>query len=365
MAGLRDKYTHERFVWLDQARGVVGLLFIISYCTWHFHGDLLAGERIIAPPHLDHGYNYFRGAPPMLTIVDVGQSVFIYFVGISAYIAFSGRLQRKGGWSAFRYGAVRVGLLYLLAIAGELRRHVPRGDASWMDHLQFFDWYRVLFSGVIATIAAAGLATYLSITLMPRARHRCQLALLVWAGCAIAFAMYAVDRDTDMDFMLDRPRFPLMTISLAALAVFGSCFGQWIQQGRDDLNAVMKKYMVPISLWCVAASYCLSWAQPADHHEATPALTLLAAGLSGLLIATHYALYRIGVTAPVLNALGRNLLTVFLVAAVGCPIYLSALPEWIVYDYPLFRMILVGMVPPAAIAGLTIWLDSKGIALRV
>lgn len=366
MAGLRDRFSHDRFVWLDQARGVVGLLFIISYCTWHFRGDLLRGDSVIAPPHLDHGYNYLRSFPPMVTIIDAGQSVFIYFVGISAYIAFSGRLERQGRRGAWRYGGIRVGLLYLLAIAGELRRHAPASDdVTWLDNLKFFDWYRVLFTGVLATIAAAGLATYLAVTLLPQARHRFRLAVSIWIIYAIVFAMYLVDRDTAMDFMLDRPKFPMMTISLAALAIFGSCFGQWMQEGREDLNTVMKRFVVPISLWCVAASYCLEWAQPSDHHEATPALMLLAAGLSGLLIATQYALYQIGITAPVLHALGRNLLVVFLVAAIGCPLYLSALPEQLVYDDPLFRMILVGMVPPAAITLLALWLDHRKIAVRV
>lgn len=366
MADVRPRYTHARYVWLDQARGVVGLLFVISFITWEYRGDIMAGDEVIAPPHLDHGYNYFQSAPPILTLIDAGQPIFMFFVGISAYIAYAGRLRRHSRWSAWRYVMVRLTLIYLISAAGEIRRTPPsESQLGWATYFAALDWYKIFLSGILATVAAGALATYLAVAWIPSVRQRMWIAIAVWVTYSFVYAMHLVDRDTYMDFMLDLPRIPMMTVSLAALSVFGSCFGQWILEGSHDMNASMKRFIVPASLWCLTACYCLSWVQPGDHHEATPTLMLMAAGLSGLLIASHYGLYEIGVTAPILNALGKNLLFVFLVTAIGCPLYLSQLPDWLVYEYPVCRMILAGVLPLAAVVLLALLLDKKNLVLRL
>ena len=48
---------HPRYDWLDQARGFVVLLLIVSMATAEYAGDMVLGGPTLGPPLLNHGYD--------------------------------------------------------------------------------------------------------------------------------------------------------------------------------------------------------------------------------------------------------------------------------------------------------------------
>ena len=74
----RKKALHERWQWLDQFRGLKIIFLIISVISWQLSGDPLnLTDRPIGPPLLNHGFQYLDGYPALITIIDIGQQIFI------------------------------------------------------------------------------------------------------------------------------------------------------------------------------------------------------------------------------------------------------------------------------------------------
>ncbi len=366
MVQVKAAFIHERYVWLDQARGIIALLFIISALTWAHRGDLLLGVPLLGPTYLDHGYNYYNGSPPMITLIDVGQSIFLFFVGLTGYIAFSSRLRKRGAKGALVYGLQRVLMLYVLSVMGELI-----GDASGEAGLNIgllmekFDWQMVFLKDIMAVIAAGAAATYLAVYFVPNADRRAWIAIGIFAVHALAYAAYVVDRHSSVDDVLGLPQLPIGTIALAGLSILGSCFGQWLRYDPEDVLVGMRKRIVPVTGYCLLVSYCLEWIQHSDPHDDTAALMLLAAGLSGLLLVFMYGLNSIGIELPILTPLGKNLLLVFIIGAIGFDFYFELIPDWLIYGYPFGALLFIGFLPLYALVLLTRFLDRHNIIIRV
>ncbi len=366
MVELRAKFDHERFRWLDQARGVVGLLFIVSGITWFTNGSLVMGESNLGPTYLDHGYNYYQGIPPMITIIDVGQSIFLFMVGLSGYIAFSSRLQQGGAIMAWRYAVQRVGVLYVLATVYEyVSIASSKGSFAYAVVMEEFSWWDLLVTDVIGILAVGAAATYLFIFLIRNGQLRAWTGIGLYGVHAFVLALYLVDRNTMPGNALELPDWPMQTIGLALVSILGSCFGQWIVEGQADLRQVMKVRVVPVACYCLMASYCMEWLEPSDHHVVNITLGLLAAGLTGLLIAVMYALYEIGIELFVLGALGRNLLLVFILCDFFMEYYFSVLPEASLVKYPFMAMVFLGMLPLVVVVFIARYLDTRNIMFRI
>ncbi len=46
----RTEQLHKRYEWLDQFRGLIIILLIVSVITWPLSGDLVGGVIPIGPP---------------------------------------------------------------------------------------------------------------------------------------------------------------------------------------------------------------------------------------------------------------------------------------------------------------------------
>ena len=366
MVELRAKFDHERFRWLDQARGVVGLLFIISGITWFTSGNIVLDEPVLGPTYLNHGYNYFRGTPPMITIIDVGQSIFLFLVGLSGYIAFTSRLQKRGALKAWGYALNRIITLYILAMAYEyLSIATAQGAFGYEAVMEKFQWSDVFYRDVIGLLAVGVSASYVSIFIIRKAEYRAWCSIGLFMCHAFVYAMYLVDRNTGIDSGLNLPAWPMQATGLAIVAILGSCFGQWILEGKDDLRKVMKTRVVPVACYCIVASYCMEWLQPSDHDIVNITLGLLAAGLTGLLISVMFALFEIGIELYVLGALGRNLLLVFILCGFFMDYYFSVLPKRLLLQYPFAALILLGALPIVVLVLITRFLDKRNIMVRL
>lgn len=88
---------HERFDWFDQARGLVVIMLLSSMIVGELEGDIVMREPFLGPTFLNHGYDYYDGTPALITLIDVGQPIFVFMMGFAATIAFSSRIERRGG----------------------------------------------------------------------------------------------------------------------------------------------------------------------------------------------------------------------------------------------------------------------------
>jgi len=83
--------------------------------TWPLSGNFPGTEIPIGPPLLNHGFQYYDGYPALITIIDIGQQIFMFILGYVAYIAFTSRMKKRGAGAAWKHGIIRVAVLYGLA----------------------------------------------------------------------------------------------------------------------------------------------------------------------------------------------------------------------------------------------------------
>ncbi|NUM55383.1 MAG: hypothetical protein HUU46_17180 [Candidatus Hydrogenedentes bacterium] len=347
---------HPRHDWLDQARGLVVIMLIVSMGTAEFAGDMVLGEPVIGPPMLNHGYDYYHGAPAIITFVDVGQALFVFVMGFVGYAAFTSRLTKRGPRSAFLYAARRVLVLYALAgLDSILLSTLERGSPEWAV---FF------YGGTFSAIALGSLVAFVSIVIIPNADRRAAFAAALVLLHALLFEFPIFDRYTWYDDVLGLPKFPFGAAGLAIVAIFGSSFGQWYVIDPDEPLAGFKQRMVPVSTAAVIAAYCMDWLQPAEHHDVTASLQLQAIYMGGFMLEIFYTFGRAGFRFPLLSSFGKNLLLMFAVGGFGVSIYWNFLPKELLIAEPLIALFLVGILPIAALGVFAKFLEKRGVMVR-
>lgn len=347
---------HERYDWLDQARGLVVLLLIVSMSTAEFAGDALTRDPIIGPPMLNHGYDFFDAFPAIITFIDVGQAIFMLVLGFVGYIALSSRLRKRGPRAAFWYGFRRVGVLYALAaIESLLLPFLVKGRPEWNNFL---------YKGIFSMIAFGSFASLASAVLVPNADKRIRIAVGLMLAHSLVYSFHAFDRHTWTDNVLHLPPFPFGLMGLAAVAITGSCLGQWYAMDPEDPLAGFRSRIVPVSATAFVAAYCMDWMQPAQHHDVTAALQLQAVYMGGFMLMIFFAFARVGFRFPLLSSLGKNLLLLFAVGGLTTGIYVNAIPKTLLLESPILAMVVAGVVPLVALSAAAVWLDRRGIMVR-
>ena len=349
--------THARYEWLDQARGIVGLFYVLSIITTSVDGDILRKLVPYHPTYLNHGYAYYKGDPSIITLIDVGQLMFMFIMGFVAYIAFSSRLEKRGAASAWLYALRRFAGLYGLSILSATLLPVLKGGQA--------NWNEALYDGVLSRLAIGGLAAYTALDFVRNAARRGGGGLGLLAFRGFLFASYYFDRYPWIDDMLQRPKFPFGAFNLAAIAILGSAFGQWFAMRPGDPGAGIRERILPVATWCFAAAYCVEWIQPSEHHDVTTALALLSIGLTGYLVMASYAMGTLGIVVPALRAIGKNLLLVFIVTGEGIDMYLGAIANSAVEMNPYAVMLFVGVLPVVATTYMALFLEKRNIVVRL
>ncbi|MBN2311116.1 MAG: hypothetical protein JXR94_19220 [Candidatus Hydrogenedentes bacterium] len=348
---------HQRYDWLDQSRGFIGVLLAISVLTWPLSGNVITGEPVVGPTFLNHGFCYVKAEPALLTLIDAGQQVFMFLIGFTGYIAFTSRLRKRGGRSAFFYAFRRVAALYLLAAVSDgLIPFLTDGHC---------DWHSLIYRATFANLAIGSFAAYVAIALFRDANSRLRLAALIALVHAVLFALPLFNHYTSDDSVLGLPLFPFISVNHATLAIVGTCFAQWIRDGRDDLDAVFRSRILPAVLLSLIGCYCVDWLQPAEHHDVNLSLVFLSVAFAGLLLSCFYCFGRIGYRIPVLTEYGRNLLLMFILTFFVGDMYARLFSKPFLLAYPVVAMILVGVLPLAVLAGIALFLDKKNIVFRL
>ncbi len=347
---------HQRYEWLDQARGLVVLLLIVSMPTSEYAGDIVTGDPPLAPPMLNHGYEYYDGTPAIITFIDIGQALFMLVMGFVGYTAFTSRWRKRGGRSAFWYAVRRVVALYALAFLDCVAlNYLSSGDPKWAD---FF------YNGTFAMIALGALCAFVLIVLIPNADRRIgvSVALILFHSLLYAFPLF--DHHTWDDNILGLPRFPFGTLGMCAVAIAGSCFGQWHAMDPKDPAVGFRKRIVPVSTAAFVAAYCMDWVQPAQHHDANAALQLQALYMGGFMLMIFFAFGQVGFRFPLLSSLGKNLLLMFALGGLFVGIYLDQLPKAFLQQSPYLAVTLAGIVPIVTLSCVAVFLEKRGIMVR-
>jgi len=353
----RKEKLHERYEWLDQFRGLVIIFLIISVITWQLSGNIITGDPpVVGPPLLNHGFQYYDGYPALITIIDIGQQIFMFILGIGAYLAFTSRREKKGVKEAWKHGLIRVGILYGLAFL----------DDGLIGGLIFGDgipWDEVLWYGTLANLAIGSLAAYLLIYLIPKnADKRLYICIGIMVIHAILYAT-PIFEHKGIGGTGTIP-FPFNSLNHAAIAIAGTCFSQWYRMDPNDPTVGFKKRILPAATISILVFYCFDWIQPAEHHDATTSLALFAIATSGFLIAVFYGFEKLKFKIPVLSEMGRNMLFLFILAFIFDQ-YVQIFDKQFLADNPLLTMVLVGILPIAIEAGIAVLLAKKNLILKI
>ncbi|MBX7259789.1 MAG: hypothetical protein K1Y02_25770 [Candidatus Hydrogenedentes bacterium] len=348
--------SRERYDWLDQARGLVVIMLIVSMSTYYYSGNVLTDDPPLGPTMLNHGYQYFNGYPPLFTLVDAGQAIFMFLMGFVGYNAFTRRLRMRGSRCAFWYATRRVGALYALAFLESVVLHYfLEGKAMWYDFL---------IESTFTMLALGSLAGFASIVLCPNADRRILVALTLTVIHSLLFACPFFDHDTGDDNIFHLMYFPFGVMGLCAVAIAGTCFGQWCFAHEGDPYTRFQKRMVPVTWAALFAAYALDWIQPPEPHDATAAHQLLSVGMAGLLIIGFYSSGQMGLRFPLLSVMGKNLLVMFVLGGVFLEMYLDLIPKEFLIRWPVAAPFLVGILPLGALAAVAALLDKLGIIVR-
>ncbi|MFW9949121.1 MAG: hypothetical protein ACFFKA_03215 [Candidatus Thorarchaeota archaeon] len=341
------KKLHIRYEWLDQFRGLIIIFLIISVITWPLSGDPnLSGSSWIGPPLLNHGFKYLNGWPPLITIIDIGQQIFMFILGFGGYIAFTSRRDKKGTLAAWKHGLIRIGILYILAFIddGLIGGLISEGSIPWDEVL----WY-----GTLANLAIGTFAAYLFIHLIPKNPDK---RILIAIGIMIVHAiLYSTGMfDYKGPLIGGTLVFPFNAFNHTAIAIAATSFSQWYKLDPEDPKVGFKKRILPAASIAIIAFYVFDWIQPAEHHDATTSLALLAIAASGFLISIFYGFEQMKFKLPILSEMGRNMLFLFIFAFIfdiAISLFMDTSRDFFIIN-PLITMLLIGVLPIVIEAGI-------------
>ncbi len=351
----REELTHKRYEWLDQFRGLIIIFLIISVITWELSGDAIAGDIMVGPPLLNHGFQYAKFYPAIITIIDIGQQIFMFCIGYVAYLAFSGRLEKKGAKEAWKHGIIRIAILYILSFLddGLIGGDLLDGGTTWLKD--------VFWNGTLANLAIGTFAAYLAVYLVRDADKRLYVGIAMMILHSILFALPFFEHYGPSTGTLV---FPFISLNHASIAIIATCFSQWYKMDPDNPRVAFKKRILPGATICILIFYCLDWIQPSEHHDVSTALALLAIATSAFMITVFYSLEQFDFKIPILSEMGKNMLLIFILTLfVG--LFVGIIPKDFLVANPLLALILVGILPIAILAGIAVLLDRKNIKIKI
>ena len=135
----------------------------------------------------------------------------------------------------------------------------------------------------------------------------------------------------------------------------------------NDTKIGFKKRILPVSTIAIMLFYVVDWIQPAEHHDCTTSLALLAIAVSGFLIAVFFSFEMLNFKVPILSEMGKNLLVLFIFALV-----FSLLAQFLVDDFreiilalPVLTMLVLGVLPILIEAGIAMLLARFNIKIKI
>jgi predicted acyltransferase len=326
-----------RFNWLDQFRGLVILLFIIQTLAWKFSGNPSAGIPPVFAPHLNHGYKYINiaGMPPIITLIDVGQQIFIFLVGYMA--AFSVIKLRANGKTEKEVWIRIIRRFIAILILNAVHMTVQGTD----------DVASFVFDSTLGMIAWAGLIAAICTLFVSKSDLRLVLGLI---PLVIQFILSLFTSIPDMWSEL---------LAHIAIGIIATAYTGWMLKGDGSVDdSHFKDRVLPVTFSMFTIMYLVEFIQWADHHGATVPVATMAIGLSGIAVYIFYKIEQDGYQISLLTTFGKNLLMMFLLEMVIIElVYIDLFLVDFVRINPWLDLILAGVIPI-----LILWILAKILA---
>ncbi|MHA1721307.1 MAG: hypothetical protein ACTSWX_13550 [Promethearchaeota archaeon] len=314
----RIRPKNPRLEWLDQFRGLVVIMLIISTYTWFLSGDLSKGLIPIGSTALNHGWKYSnledQGWPTINTIIDIGQQIFIFIVGFVTGFSFKRRMEKEGNKKAWLHTLRRFAILMLLSWLDE-------GVASNGFNFNQYNWYNIFWYGTLGNLAWASISASFAFFIIKKPDHRIIIGFIIMM---IHFGLYFIEPLREWQFTSSEGatyfKFPWNTINHIAIAIIGTSYFDYFQKDeKADPSApiykqypYMKERVLPLSTLAFVLFYILDFFQYAEHRHCTTALALTAIGTSGFVLFVFLNFEQYGYKIPMLSKMGKNLLFLFI-----------------------------------------------------
>ncbi|TFG17675.1 MAG: hypothetical protein EU530_10260 [Promethearchaeota archaeon] len=320
--GKERRKNRIRFEWLDQFRGIVIVLFIVQTFAYMF-SDIIA-----LPPMVNHGYKYINfgdGVPKIITLIDLGQSIFIFLVGFMQAFTVMKRFQKTDSrWKVLGHVAFRALLVWVLAFLHWLIAEILDDSPG----INFSGWKGFVYTGTLAVIALSGLIAGIVALIFKNGDVR------FWLGFGLMICTTVLWYLIENQYWLPNPpyaivggeivyasfeRLPdiLSSLGHVEVAIIGGAIAGWVLNADGTINDEnWKKRVLPLAFGFMTLSFVSWFIQWADHHKANMSLTTMTIGFSAFMIFAFYKMQKVNFRIPILSPLGKNMLLVFLLSMV-------------------------------------------------
>lgn len=357
----KDEVERIRFEWLDQFRGLVILLFIISVITWKLSADLLIGEIPVVPANLDHGWrlfdSYYSGDqkhdPSPITIIDIGQQILMFLVGFMQAFSYRKRKIRNGITNARMHVLKRytwmMALSFLLVIIDSDITNVDGWIWGW------------LFNNTLTGIAWGGLFAGIITEVFDDGDKQLYTGFGVLLLHGILYAIPAI-RTWESGWM----RFPWAALGHIGIGMVAAAYSTWVFDDEMKINEESwAKKVVPTSILAFVIWYFVDWIQFAQHHHVTFALALMSIGTSGFMIWIFYEFDKMGIKIPGLTAMGKNMFLMFILSGLFIDLFYWPLMEDILSSSRISALLLGGVLPIIVLWFFAKLMEKKGKMLKI
>jgi hypothetical protein len=373
---------HERYRWLDTWRGMTVVWLLIAFLTFMYSSLLyLDYPPPLGGTWLNHGYKYADYFPAIITVIDMGSSIFMFNLGISAPISFNSKVRKKGlgyAWITIltrffmllwvnifvkifykfdfnQYLAgfstreivllsIWLGVTIVMVVLHFLFLKGTKFQAIAMMIWAFFSvcmWYPVIwnennvwsifFGETLAYLAWGSLLSGLFLTIQKRPDYR------IWSVLGmliLSFTLWEIAKSIPVTpshwffnifpgTPLDVIGVPFNIISMGAIAVSATCISDWLLKKYDDPKEGIKKRIIPFAIITFCVHFIVDFFQPAEHLDGiNVSLATSSIFICIFLLLTHYLFDKyFDVKIPFLTPLGRNALLMFTIQGIYLAIY--------------------------------------------
>jgi hypothetical protein len=363
----------QRFEWLDQFRGIVIMLFIIAAITWILSGDFTAlgsnqytNVRLpVGPSYLNHGWKWAdtpEGWPQMITIIDIGQQIFIFLVGFMQAFSFIRRKTTNSEKDALIHIIRRFFIIMALAFLDE----ILIGQISDGFDINTWNWYGWFWHGTLGNIAWASLAGGLVAFSVRKADTR----FLIGMGILLLHAiLYAIPAVVEWRWLYPENqtffRIPFETIGHVAIAIIGAAFTGWMfDENREVSEPNIRNRILPISTGMFILMYIIDFLQPANHQAVNAALATMAIAASGFMLFIFYQLDKYNFKVPGLSAFGKNMLLMFILSLIVTEAYMPGVKD-LAQQNAVYGLILAGIVPVLIMYAIAKFLEWRNWIIKI
>ncbi len=323
---------HARYEFIDQFRGLCVLFLTFAWVT------IALGGGKLTPAILTHGYlfysesytdpaaiwNWLHVGNGEYTWIDLGSSLFMLLLGVSTPISLRGRATKQGTSYAVARLFLRYGFFVAIQVFLNLFTPVPSMFTYRGILLGHHEFMTRLGIGAVA----AGVA----VLLVKRPDRRILISVALLSTHALLYMLPCLELFHDgsdqisLTWMGDGQFFdyymiPFEAISFSALAIAGTCFWDWLNEGGNAPLAI-KHRILPAAVYSWIACFVAMWFVPPVHFDLTVSQDLLALGMGYFMLMFFFAAeqffkYKI----PYLTALGRNALILYILGMLGNWLY--------------------------------------------